>query len=267
MYETAWNTDHPGHVVFLLDLSGSMADDEKIDYVIQSLYKTMFSLVSNCIDDDEVKNRMSVSVYGYNYCIHKLIDNEDVPEIGKLITAAKRNGGKIFDKNKEAKPEYQTCMRLAFEKAKQDIDAWIMKYKGNIIPAPIVVNITDGHPYEGENYDQKDVYSKTLAAAKALMNIRTSDGNVRLFNVHYDPKNVGGTVRFPCQPPIDEAMRFMYDASSPMTEGMLKSALTIFPEAKPDSRTMISNEKDVNKLTQFIIWGSSQGVKPVSDAY
>ena len=33
----------------------------------------------------------------------------------------------IFDKTKEAKPEYQTCMKLAFDKAQEDVKEWIAK--------------------------------------------------------------------------------------------------------------------------------------------
>ncbi|MBR4367128.1 MAG: VWA domain-containing protein [Bacteroidaceae bacterium] len=255
-----WGSDQPGHIVFLVDLSGSMVD--KIDYVINALQKTCQSILTRCIGGGQVKNRVSVAIYGYNYHIVELLKC-DAQGLARALKDAKRENRPLFDKNAEAKPEYQTCMKMGFEKAKQDVDQWIAGQKANgktAIPAPIVINITDGQPYEGDDVPQDEVFRQTLQAARDLMNVMTMDGNVRIFNVHYDPETSDPTLRFPTsQPTLNENMAFLYQASSPMSDELVLSAQSYgFPEAVSGSRCMMSNEKDASKLASFIEWGSSK---------
>ncbi len=269
-YTTKWNSDHPGHIVFLLDLSGSMAEGDAIDYLIDSVQTTIENLLTHCRNDKGgPAERVEVSIYGYNYQIVELWKNYSVKMMTQAMIEAEENDSKIFDRNSNAKPEYQTCMRLAFVKAKADVEEWIgRQIDKEDIPAPIVINVTDGFPYEGKNKDQNDVYKKTLQAAQDLMSIFTNDGHVRVFNIHYDPNTKEKTVRFPCEIPTNENMQFLYNASSPLTDKMIIAANNRFgfEEAKKGSHALISNEKDPGKLASFLDWGSSQGVKPIPDA-
>ncbi len=63
-YELQWGTDKPGHIVFLIDLSGSM--DDKIDYVIESVQKTCQNILTRCVSGTSIKERVCISAYGYN---------------------------------------------------------------------------------------------------------------------------------------------------------------------------------------------------------
>ena len=255
-YELQWGSDKPGHLVFLIDLSGSM--ENKIDDVINAVQNTCKSIVARCLSGKTLKERVSVSIYGYNYQIIELLQKTP-SSIRDLAMALKESSNKpLFDKTREAKPEYQTIMRLAFEKAKNDIEQWISKQKsvGLRIPAPIVINVTDGFPYEGEDKNQRRVFKETLKAARELTAVSTPDGNVRLFNIHFDPETKEDTLRFPKRPPREEHLQFLYDASSPMTEDMVNSARAYFKEAEMGSRCMLSNEKEISNLANFIEWGS-----------
>lgn len=273
MYETLWNSVTPGHVVFLLDLSGSM--ENKIDYVIDTVQDSIGNLLIHCQNHErQLAERISVSVYGYNYQIVELWENYGVKQMAKAMREADNLGEKIFDSQKDAKPEWQTRMQLAFERAKQDVEEWIGKQNGRTeIPAPIVINITDGCPYEGKEFDQKQVYADTLKAARDLMNVTTPDGNVRLLNIHYDPKIKDSTLTFPASMPSSNAnMQFLYQASSPLTAKMAQSANRMLtqplglPEAREGARSMISNVKNPSVVAQFLNWGSSQGIRRVADA-
>ncbi len=273
MYKTDWNSAHPGHLVFLLDLSGSMEDDNKIDFAIKALQTTLSDINALCLKpvtingcpSIEIRERISVSIYGYNYQVKNLasIKNWGPKEIGPFLKKARKQNLPILDKTKDAKPEYQTCMRLAFNEAKRDIEQWIAMQKASIIPSPIVINITDGFPYEGKDCNQEDVFSRTLLAAKELTDIRTSDGPVRLFNIHYDPGSNIPTLRFPKTEPNDRILRFLYNASSSVTEEMAKALSPYFPEVIEGARAMISNEKDAENLTSFISTSSTQGMAPL----
>lgn len=257
-----WGTNQPGHVVFLVDLSGSM--ENKIDYVIDALQSTCKSLVTRCVAGQQVKNRVSISIFGYNYHIVELL-KADAHGIAVALSEARKGGRPLFDKNGIAKPEYQTCMCMAFEKAKQDVEEWIASQHslGRVhVPSPIVINITDGEPYEGEDMNQDQVFNDTLKAAQALMSVETDDGNVRIFNIHHDPQSTGSPLRFPSEKPTSSSnMAFLYDASSVMTEDMVDLAHKFgFMEAALGSRCMISNESSPSNVSRFIEFGSSEGL-------
>lgn len=258
-YELQWGSDKPGHIVFLIDLSGSMMN--KIDDVINAVQNTCKSLVARCMSGSTLKERVSVSIFGYNFEVKELL-KKTPSSIRDLAMALKASANKpLFDKTKEAKPEYQTMMRMAFDKAKSDIEQWINEQKRAErirIPSPIVINITDGFPYEGDDKDQKEIYAQTLKAAQDLMAISTNDGNVRIYNVHFDPNTKEDTLTFPKQRPKEEHLQFLFDASSPMSEDMVKSAQSYFKVADMGSRCMLSNEKDISNLAKFIEWGSSK---------
>lgn len=253
MYELKWNSATPGHIVFLIDLSGSMSDNQKIDYVMDALKGTLELLMAYT----EGKERVEISIYGYNYQIVEIWKNKTVPEVVQILTDAEETGKKLFN----LRTEYQTCMRLAFEKAKQDIEEWlkVQKQKGILnSPSPVVINITDGFPYEGPNFNQDEVYTNTLKAAKDIMSIATSDGNVRLFNIHFEPQSEEPTLRFPAKEPNSKNLQFLYNASSVMTPQMILSAnIYGFTETKEGSHALVSNEKDAYKLARFLQWGTT----------
>lgn len=268
-YELRWGSDKPGHIVFLVDLSGSMYN--KIDYTIDAIEKTCFTIMGRTMSGGKPKERVSISIYGYNNCIHNLFEPytsaQELNDILYRLNEVRKNENKeaaLFDKKGKAKPQNATYMQLAFETAKKDIENWISrqekKFGPDKVPAPIVLNITDGYPWEGEK-PTNDVFTDTLKAAKELMAIKTQDGNVRIFNIHHDPNIEGPTIKFPKDRPNSNVeTQFLYDASSPMSEDMVATAQNQFhfPEASLESKCMISNEKNVSELIRFLEWGSSK---------
>lgn len=278
MYKIDWNSAHPGHLVFLLDLSESMGTKNRIDDAINALQITLTDIYTQClksIEDPngrpsiEIRERVSVSIYGYNSKVKNLrgIKNWGAKQIGKLLENSE--GKPIFDKLTEAKPEWQTCMCAAFQEAKRDIEDWLSQQSGSEIPAPIVINITDGYPYDGKQFDQNEVFERTLRAAKDLMNIRTKDGPVRIMNIQY--RDTLQTLRFPMVEPSptdtleQKALSFLFNASSVLTSDMAKALNYDFGEAREGARAMVCNEQDPENLTSFISIVSTVQLKPESD--
>lgn len=258
-YELQWGSDKPGHLVFLIDLSGSM--EKKMDYVIEVVYKTCKSVYAH----SQRSERVSISIYGYNDHIYELFKpNTTASELGTILYNVKEKGlSHLFLVQPVAKS--LTFMELAFKKAKEDVEKWIKNqienpnFGPNRVPAPIVINVTDGKPYEGKNSNQKDVFNRTLRAAQDLMNIRTNDGSVRLFNIHHAVDSTKEPMRFPTvRPTGDIVNEFLYDASSSMSDDMVASAQKYFNIATSGAKCVISNETKVENIIKFLEWGSSK---------
>ena len=257
-YTQLWGTPSPGHIVYLVDLSGSMED--KVDYTIDTLNKVFYTLTVLCAKGNDVKERLTCSVIGYNDKAWVIWDDMSIRDIAQKVVNARQNKTPIFDKEKEFMPKGQTWMRLAFDEARKDIHKWIAKQKAanKIMPAPIVINITDGYPFEGGSTSWEKVSEATLKAARDLMSISTPDGNVRVFNIHHDPTVSASMSLFPSIPPTDPAEKFLFDASSEMDSITLSNAKLNFG-ASEGSRYMVSNVKDSSILVKLVEWGSTKG--------
>jgi hypothetical protein len=232
----------------------------KVDYTIETLYSVLRTLATTCANGKTTKPKLSCTVIGYNYEAKVIWDNLPISEIRKKVVDCKKNHIPLFDKTKDFKPQYQTCMSLAFDEAKRDIEKWIKQQtKANMLmPAPIVINITDGYPFEGKEFKKEDILNKTLQSAQALKDISTPDGHVILFNIHHDPESQNSTLIFPSQCPSNAAEKFLFESSSVMEGGMLKAAITVGYEVTEASRFMASNVRDIDIFTNLITFGSSQ---------
>lgn len=265
-YDYHWNKQHPGHAVYLVDLSGSMGemrgDRRLVDVVIGTVQSLFTNLASKMDFDGEILEYMTASVYGYNEDVITLYKGESAASLVQLVGDAQKRGY-LFDTSEKgnAAPKWRTFMADAFDKAAEDIQEWIAKQRTagiTRIPAPLVINITDGAPYEGNGVD---AIEKARKAAERLKSIQITDGNVLVFNIHFtvDPK--GARLILPSQPPMNQYLRFLYDASSVIPEKLVETAKEQFrePGISKESRGMISNENDPRTLLRFITWGTSTG--------
>jgi hypothetical protein len=270
-YDYHWNEQHPGHAVYLVDLSGSMSklrgNRRLVDVVMDSLQSLFTNLAAKLDFGGEILEYMTASVYGYNDEVIQLFPSQkdekgDAKSISKLVDTAKERGF-IFDTSEHgiAAPNYRTFMAAAYDAAAKDIREWIAEQqkKGiTRIPAPLVINITDGEPYEDSNVD---AIEKARKSAEILKSIQVPDGNVLVFNIHFTADANGARLVLPSTPPKNQYLRFLYDASSVIPEKLVESAKEIFQESgiTSASRGMISNESDPRALLKFITWGTSTG--------
>lgn len=250
-----WGTNHPGLLILLVDLSGSMAWDNKIERVGQALFNVTNYLLAPCRDKGMYKNRFHVEVIGYNQYTYEIFSGD----VSKLIERLKSvYASKNFFRPGEGTPGGLTHMAMAYEKAGEVIEKWKRDQaaKGQSVPAPIVINITDGFPEETGLSDE-EARNKALDAARKVLAMTGSDTNVQLFNLHIDGKPGSAELTFPSARPGDDRRGFLFDASSPMDSETLDLARRRNLPVANGSRFMVSNISDQKKLVELIQFGSS----------
>lgn len=260
-YELGWSTNHPGHIVYLLDLSGSMAGD-RVNELLDTLLKVSNKLIADAKDGGRVcKEMFTISIIGYNSKVFTIFKG-NVSALKEKRDAALRNKTAMFD----LKPEYQTYTASGFRAVTKEIKEWISNQTnaGKLTPAPVVIHITDGFPYEtGKSEEAARLDAK--AAADELKSISVPDGNTLLFNIHIGPGNT--PQRFLSTPPSDVCLKFLYDISSELNATFVSRAQNDLFQfrsegldldaIKEGSRFMVSNETNKDILVRLIHWGSN----------
>lgn len=243
MYDICWKSENPGYILFLVDFSASMDEDKKIEQATKSIYFALSSL----LEASKGNNIAYVSIYGYNFRVIEIWRNYTIEEIQTII-----DNPKIFRDNLSSQIlGAQANLKKAFTKAKEDVEEWInIQYEKGIsdIPAPIIINITDGM----FNYDSNEI-SSTLQVANELKSILTNDGNLLLLNIIYNKTKKHTILRYPNVLPNCEGQQLLYNASSIFSPGLImrmkeREGLVICD----DARAIIYNETDVYYLARLL---------------
>lgn len=263
-YSIGWGSKNPGHLVYLIDLSGSMTIDNKIEMVMTALQKNLQRLIIRNTSNGLLVNRFSVTIIGYHTDIVPLFSG-DANAVKALLEDRVKNSTSLFDFSVggEAEPKWQTYMSNAFREAKKDIDTWLQQRQGTNAPAPIVINITDGQPEE-DNKTLETCAAEALQAAKELTNVGTSDGKVLLWNIHIVGKCASDEeIICPNNEPIgntteDKRKRFLYQSSSTLPSSCIGMAQAMgLTDVKQGSKGMASNLSDPALLVRLILLGST----------
>jgi uncharacterized protein YegL len=259
-YELKWGSKHPGHLVYLLDLSESMSRNGKIDYLLEAVKTTSEFLIEKSTQGSVLKDRFSISIIGYNTDVYTLFKGS-VTELDAFLDKVYDQGGEdapIFDKTTEAIPRWQTYTAKAFRAVVDDIREWMnnQQRKDMPMPAPMIIHVTDGFPYESER-PQTEAREDALRAAEEIKQISLPDGNPLLFNIHIEDGNAS-EILFPTQAPDDAGQQFLFNSSSVMPDSFAKIGRDLFKfPSQQGCRYMASNVKDKVKLVQLITFGST----------
>lgn len=269
-----WSSATPGYIIFLIDQSGSMGEDytggkNKAEFTATVINRTITEIVNTNMDGDKIKDRVFISLIGYGGNGGNSVDDirsDYLSAFGDNPLRIEKGKQKQLDGNGgfieidvdvpifiEPIANGLTPMGEALNFAKQLIEGWINKKPEN--PAPVIINISDGLPYEGNNGDEPN---KTIRIAKELMNISTADGNPLVFNVHIG--NGGKECGFEENENqlSDEEAKLLFKISSKVPDSYKDAARKHDFKIATESRGFVSNAEPLT-LIKFINFGSSGG--------
>jgi hypothetical protein len=216
-----------------------------------------YAILNACKSGESIKDRCHIGVIGYGKVTEVLVGGKpsELEALVKRIQVLKKKvpdgaGGLTEIDQKlpiwvEARADNGTPMERAFDLATQLIQAWISENPHNF--PPIVINITDGEP---NNRSQAET------AARRLLSLATSDGNVLLLNAHIADA-AAQEIKLPSDEnglPNDFA-RLLYQISSVLPKPMLDAAFNAGFAPSPAARGLIVNAS-AETLTNLIAFGS-----------
>lgn len=249
-----WGEKHPGLLVYLVDLSRSMSHHNTIGRVSTVIWNVVDSLLAPCQDNGIYKERFHLKVIGYNNDV-KILFEGGVNEMNKWLDD--REDEQFIDIEREGRPEGCTYMAKAYDKASEIIRKWISDHKDTRIPAPIVINITDGYPEENGLTSQES-REKALKASQELRNIAVEDGKVLLFNIHIENSSETAEENlFPSKCPTDIRQSFMFEASSELPKKFIELAKRKGINVDDNGRFLVINIKDMKLLGRLVVFGST----------
>jgi len=273
-----WSSATPGYIIFLVDQSGSMKEPyrdgkTKAEYTALVINRTINELVSTNAAGEKIKDRVFISLIGYGGKGGNSVDDlrsdylskfADVPlRIEKIKKKVPDGAGGLVEVEEEMPIFLEpianglTPMGDALAFAKQLIEGWIQKKPDN--PAPIIINISDGIPYNGNQSNPTEELDKTISTANAIMSFTTNDGNPLIFNAHIGDggkkielaeheNELGG----------DEMAEVLFKISSKIPDAYKAAAMKQELNIKENSRGFVSGA-DPETLIKFINFGSSGG--------
>ncbi len=232
-YSTEISRNNPGCFLFVIDQSGSMAQEyanlgkSKSSALADVINRMLQQLVIKCAKSEGVRDYYYVGVLGYGAnsgvgsAFSKNVSQQSLVPISEIAN----NPARIEERRKKVSDdagglvdivvkfpiwfdpiaEAGTPMNEAFRQANTIISDWLSK-NPNSFP-PVVIHITDGESTDGDPTKEM----KALAAQAA------TDGNVILFNLHTNAESTN-PVSFPGsknQLP-DYYSQMLFDASSPL---------------------------------------------------
>lgn len=269
-YEAEISRTNPSMFLFLIDQSGSMEDrfgggsGNKDQKVADAINKLLQNLVIKCAKSDGIRDYYHVGVLGYGATVGSafagiLAGRDLVPisvladspvEIEERMQRVDDGAGGLVEQRVrfpiwfKAVSNGGTPMSQAINLAEQTVSQWLEEHP-NCFP-PIVINITDGEATDGD----------PAIPAQSLTNLKSSDGNVLLFNVHISA--VGGKVyEFPSNESElpDQYAKQLFNMSSLLPEYMRDVAKREEYSIADTSRGFVFNA-DIISVIRFLDIGT-----------
>ncbi len=269
--EMQWSSATPGLLVIMVDQSGSMTldyedGDTRSEFASKVVNRVINTLIQKNFDGKEPKDRCYIAVIGYDNEVTLLTSGylKELEKSPKRIASVKKkvsngNGGFIEIDTKmpiwvePINEDRCTNMMGAFDMAKDIVSNWI-EDKPNF-PAPVIINISDGLPYDGREIeecmlDTKDIVNK-------IKKLNTLDGKIQIFNAMIGE---GNKIVFPKSASKLERLeaQFLYEISTEIPEAYRGAAEKNDLKYESGARGTIYNA-DAEDIVKLIDFGSSKG--------
>ena len=269
--EMQWSSATPGLLVIMVDQSGSMTldyegGDTRSEFAAKAVNRVINTLIQKNFDGKAPKDRCYVAVIGYDAEVKVLAcgflkELESSPKRIANVTKKVSNGeGGVIEVDTKMpiwiEPIYEdscTNMMGAFAVVNDLVANWI-KDKPNY-PAPVVINISDGLPYDGREIEE--CMYETINIVNKLKEQSTSDGKVQIFNAMIGE---GNKVVFPKSTTELDSVeaQFLYEISTEIPEAYKGAAEKNELKFEMGARGAIYNA-DAEHLIKLIDFGSSKG--------
>ena len=269
--EMQWSSATPGLLVIMVDQSGSMTldyegGDTRSEFAAKAVNRVINTLIQKNFDGKAPKDRCYVAVIGYDAEVKVLASGflkelESSPKRIANVTKKVSNGeGGVIEVDTKMpiwiEPIYEdscTNMMGAFAVVNDLVANWI-KDKPNY-PAPVVINISDGLPYDGREIEE--CMYETINIVNKLKEQSTSDGKVQIFNAMIGE---GNKVVFPKSTTELDSIeaQFLYEISTEIPEAYKGAAEKNELKFEMGARGAIYNA-DAEHLIKLIDFGSSKG--------
>lgn len=269
--EMQWSSATPGLLVIMVDQSGSMTldyegGDTRSEFAAKAVNRVINTLIQKNFDGKAPKDRCYVAVIGYDAEVKVLASGflkelESSPKRIANVTKKVSNGeGGVIEVDTKMpiwiEPIYEdncTNMMGAFAVVNDLVANWI-KDKPNY-PAPVVINISDGLPYDGREIEE--CMYETINIVNKLKEQSTSDGKVQIFNAMIGE---GNKVVFPKSTTELDSVeaQFLYEISTEIPEAYKGAAEKNELKFDMGARGAIYNA-DAEHLIKLIDFGSSKG--------
>ncbi len=256
-YVAEISRENPTCFLFLVDHSGSMAKPlpgagkSKAKAVAEALNRLLYELVSRASKGAEIRDHFEIGIIGYGHdhvgpalggvlSGRNLVPVSQVAEHPLRVEMRKKKeydgtGGILEVPVKvpvwyEAAANGMTPMCGAIKLAHETVQEFLGRHPQ--CRPPVVINITDGMPSDAD----------PRPAANALRKLRSTDGNVLLFNLH-----VSEVSAQPILFPTEEAglpnkfARLLYRMSSTVPSTMLARAREEVPDIASGARGFVFN--------------------------
>lgn len=268
-YSMQISRTHPTALVILLDQSSSMGDafgggGTKSKEAAKVVNRLLTELSIKCAKGQEIYNYYDVSVIGYSSDVVNALSGSlrslDIQPIStiaespiRLESIAQRvpdgAGGVVemqadFPVWVEDVAQGATSMCSALERAEEILGNWLGDHPDSFPPA--VLNVTDGEATDG----MPDEY------ARRLTDLRTTDGNVLLYNCHLSSSKAKPEL-YPSSAEglADDFAKALFEMSSVLPDSHLKTAQTLGIDVWAGCRGFVFNA-DVIDLINFIEIGT-----------
>jgi hypothetical protein len=243
---------------------GGEGGKRKADGVADAINRLLQNLVIKCAKSEGVRDYYEVGVLGYGASVGPAfggsLAGRDLVPISEVADQPARveertrkvedGTGGLVDQTVKFPMWFDpvasggTPMGQALTRVHQLLQGWVAQRPNSYLP--IVINITDGEATDGD----------PSAAAQAIRNLATQDGNVLLFNCHISSRAAAPTV-FPDSDAglPDEYARLLLGMSSVLPAGLREAAQSEGLKVSDQSRGFAFNA-DLVELIRFLDIGT-----------